>query len=325
MRRAIVWTGAVFLLISVVWIGITSADTAPAFNIFTGTYVSELCEPLQNSIYVRRFMTLTIDRWFLQVQWFNGSSSCLPQNLYFTMEFSGFYTYGYGTTTVARGYPADFQVSQRQITAASVAGVNWLSSLGCGSFAMNQPRDVGISGCAALGIQTYADCPQEYDVLVSNYPTRLYLGTRQTNLCSPSGRPSSVQSYALTSVTPPSIVGLWMGSCDLLELNLYIQTELSATTTSYSTIVRYYSDPDCRTPLFNRYQRGAYLVWGPSPFVVDAYEVQYTVSTAALFPASSEGVSFLQVSCNASASLFVLNQFTDASSVRFATFLSPPF
>lgn len=175
----------------------TGTDTLSPAEL-AGDWTSPSCEAYPDgnggTSYLTRDFALTDARWALDVTIF-GDAEC-SYGL-FRIEIEGPYSLG-GASTVAGATEGNFGFTTNQWTPLIEDMAVVFENAGCasGEWEVGEAQDVTGTGCIGVA-HPIAECPVEHDI-VSVDGDALYFGQRVTNMCEESGRPTALNSYAVT-------------------------------------------------------------------------------------------------------------------------------
>lgn len=170
------------------------ADVQPAELV--GRWISEGCEAYPNGMggenYLKRDFTLTETTWKLDLIIYGDPGCATP---FFQAVIDGPYSLGGASAAVPGATEGDFAFTTIVWTARQQAAADLFNMSGCGAggWMVDVPQDVGATGCIGVA-HPIADCPKEHDIIALDGDA-LSFGQRITDMCTPAGRPTALNSY----------------------------------------------------------------------------------------------------------------------------------
>jgi hypothetical protein len=134
---------------------------------------------------------MTSSLWALDTRLF-GDGACV--NPVGTLHTDGGWAFERASTTVPGAWEVRFDVRTRNITPHDEGFIAYLESVGCGrDYGLDRTSDLLDLSCPALGVEAFAVCQAEFDVVAADGPA-LRFGARGIgrNRCDARARPPTL-------------------------------------------------------------------------------------------------------------------------------------
>lgn len=173
------------------------ATTADEINSAPRVYVSDACEPFDDTTYQLRRYELgakTISATWVRY----ADAECSPASKLATIVMSGSANVTSLSAQVLGAVNISVHIAEKTILPESQAGVDMLATLCApGRYAFEPGVSQAVTtGCGPL-LQQDDDCPTEYDLLRFARGERIFYGDRSRPLCRREDRPRALSAYAV--------------------------------------------------------------------------------------------------------------------------------